>query len=98
MPDRLAEHTGHNTARGVLHELEHEGAADAAAEHHEFTYAEMIHKPQLIRGECAPWICRVQRTTGFALVGIPLVHGDDVVVVLEGIEEVVDGGLPVPHA
>ena len=56
MPDRLAEHAGHDALGGPLHELEGKRAADAVAHEEELPDAEVIHQPELVVGEGAPGV------------------------------------------
>jgi hypothetical protein len=62
---RLAQHSRHHAAGGSLHQLEHERPTNAAAQGHELVHAQVIHQAQLVGGESAPRVRRVQRPGRF---------------------------------
>jgi len=83
MPDRLAQHGGHDAVGSSLDELEPERSADAVAHEEELPDAEMVHQPQLVVREGAPGIAGGNRSRGFAAVRSALIHRDAAEVVLE---------------
>ena len=98
MPDRLAEHAGHDALGCPLHELEGKRAADAVAHEEELADAEVIHQPELVVGEGAPGVVDRDRAAGLAAVGVALVHRDAAEVVLELLHRVDHRGRPVADA
>ena len=76
MPDRLAEHAGHDAIGCPLLELEGKRAPDAVAHEEELLDAEVIHQPELVVGEGAPGVVDRDRAAGLAAVGVALVHRD----------------------
>src|SRR5215471_7710893 len=98
MADRLAQHACDDAFRGPLHQLEGIRAADAVAEEEELADAEVVHQPQLIVGERAPWVIDRNRPRGFAAGGVTLVHEDAAEVALELLHHIDDRVRPVADA
>src|SRR5213594_3247231 len=98
MPDRLAQHGGHDTLGGPLDELEPERSADAVAHVEELLRAEVVHQPQLVVREGAPGVAGGNRSRGFAAVRIALIHRNAAEVALERFHRVEHRGGPVAHA
>src|SRR5882672_12557663 len=98
MPDRLAQHGGHDTLGGPLDELEPERSADAVAHVEELLHAEVIHQPELVVREGAPGVASGNRSRGLAAVRIALIHRDAAEVALERFHRVEHRGRPVAHA
>ena len=70
MPDRLAQHARDDALRSPLHQLQGERAADAVAHEEELADAQMVHQPQLVVRECAPWVVDRDRAGGFAMLAL----------------------------
>src|SRR5439155_5052630 len=98
MPDRLAQHGGHDAVGGSLDELQPERSPDAVAHVEELLHAEVVHQPPLVVREGAPGVAGGNRPRGFAAVRIALIHRDAAEVALERFHRVEDRGGPVAHA
>jgi hypothetical protein len=98
VPDRLAEHAGHDAVGGSLHELEGKRTTDAVAHEEEFPDAEVVHQPQLVGGEGAPRVVDGDRPAGLAAVRVALVHRDAAEVVLELLHGIEHRGGPIADA
>src|SRR2546428_12104993 len=98
MPDRLAQHRGHDALWGPLDELEPERSADAVAHVEELLHADVVHQPQLVVREGAPGVAGRNRSRGLAAVRIALIHRDAAEVALERFHRVEHRGRPVAHA
>src|ERR1700722_13214370 len=95
MPDCLTDHASHQAVGSTLHQLEGKAAPDAVSHEEKFPDAEMVHQPELIVGEGAPWIVDGDRTGGFAAIRVALIHRDAAEIVLEGLHGVEDRGGPI---
>ncbi len=92
MPNRLAEHRGHDAFRSSFHELEGKRATDAIAHEAELIDPEVVHQPQLVVGEGPPRVINRNRSARLAAIGVALVHRNAAEIVLEflhGVEDLV---------
>src|ERR1700733_2135337 len=98
MPDRLDQHARHHAFRRPLHQLEREATADTVAHEKELLDPEMVHQPQLIVGECVPWVSGGDWAAGLAAVRVALIHRDATELVLEYLHRVENRIGPVAYA
>ena len=95
MPNRLAEHAGHDALGCPFHELECKRAIDAVAHEEELPYAEVVHQSQLVVGEGSPRVVGRDRSDGLAALRVPLIHRNAAEVVLELLHRVEYLGRPI---
>src|SRR5690348_14036811 len=98
MADSLAEDGGNDPVGRPLHQLAGKTTADAVAHVKELADAEVIHQPKLVVGECIPRVINRHGASGFAIVGVALVHGYAAEVVLEYLHSVEHRSGPVNDA
>src|SRR5712692_8983712 len=98
MPNRLAEHAGHNAVGSPLHELESKRTPDTVAHEEELSDAEVVHQSQLIVGKGYPRVIDRNRAAGFTAVRVALVHRDAAELVFESLHGVEHCGGPIADA
>src|SRR5260370_26141471 len=95
MPNRLAEHAGHDAVGSPLHELESKRTTDTVAHEEELSDAEVVHQSQLVVGKGSPRIINRDRAAGFTAVCLALVHRDASELVFQSLHGVEHRGGPI---
>src|SRR5260370_25184873 len=95
MPNRLAEHAGHNAVGSPLHELESKRTPDTVAHEEELSDAEVVHQSQLVVGKGSPRVIDRDRAAGFTAACVALVHRVAAGLLFESLHAVQHRGGPI---